>query len=224
MLRLFALGTASVSPSAAVALLSTVQGLSIEAERVRAAFDEARPAAVALAASPESVAALLRWQPVADVDPFDDLADHEYLYAYRLRSYGPVGLPPPDLAEAARLAVATGAPVRGVDLTEEEYEETFTTEVGTFALLRYGRLQRSLARKPPTAPDARAFSLAWDAKVRRVKGIARVEARREEVIAQRARTLAAEVGGTVLLLVDAPREAGVARHLGAGTGAEQGSS
>lgn len=194
-------------------LLSTVQGLASEAPRVRAAFRRATPAAVALAASPESVAALLRFAPAPDVDPFEDLSDHEFVYAHSLRRFGDVALPPPDLAEALRLAQEAGVPLHGVDLTEEQYEDAFTTEVSAWGLLRYGRIQRKLARKPPKAVDARAFALAWDARIRKVKGLARVEARREAAIAERARALAAQVGGRVLLLVDAPREAGVAAAL-----------
>ena len=204
------------APPGEVVLLSTVQGLASEALRVREAWHDARPAALALGLSPESVAALLRYAPVEGEDLFEELSDAEYVFAAKLGEYGPVALPPPDVLEATRLAAEAGVPVHGVDLTEEQYEEAFTTEVSAWGLLRYGRLQRKLARRPPRAPDARAFSLAWDAGIRRVKGIARVEARREKAIAERAAALAAQVAGPVLLLVDAPREAGVARGLEGG--------
>lgn len=201
------------APPGEVLLVSTVQGLVSEEARVREAFAEADPQAVAIGLSPEAVAGILRWKPVEGVDPFDDLPDHEYVFAAKLGEYGPVALPPPDVAEAARLAREKGVPLHGVDLTEEQYEAAFTEEVGAFALLRYGRVQRNLARKPPAAADARSFSLAWDAGVRRIAGIARLEARRERAIAAGARALAEKVEGRVLLLVDAPREEGVARAL-----------
>jgi len=108
-----------------------------------------------------------------------------------------------------RIAKATGVPLYGVDMSQEAYEEAFTEEVGVLALLRYGRIQRKLARKPPPAATPREFSLAWDASVRRVKGVARVEARRERAIAEGARALNERTEGVVLLVVDAPREAGV---------------
>lgn len=200
-------------PGGEVLLLSTVQGLASEAARVREAFARAEPQAVALGLSPEAVAALLRYEPDPEADPFEDLGDHEYVFAYKLKEYGEVGLPPPDVMEAVRLARESGVPLHGVDLTEERYEDAFTANVNWWGLLRYGRVQRKLARKPPHAPDARAFSLAWDARVRRVKGLARIEALREETIAAGARALAKQAGGRVLLLVDAPREAGVARAL-----------
>lgn len=204
----------AVAEGGEVVLLGVVQGLVAEADRVRAAFAEVRPAAVALGVSPEAVAGLARYQTPADPgEPFDDLPDAEFAYAARLQEYGPVDLPPPDLREAVRVAKEAGVPAYGVDLTEEQYEDVFTHEVGAWALLRYGRVQRQLARKPPRASDARAFSLAWDAQVRRIGGLARVEARREFRMAEGARALAKQVGGGVLLVVDAPREAGVADAL-----------
>lgn len=203
------------APPGEVHLVSTVQGLASERDVVAAAFDRVQPAALALGLSPEQVAALQSYSPKEDEDLFDDLPDHEALYAARLQAFGEIGLPPPDLMEAIRIAGERGVPVRGVDLTQEQYEDAFTSEVGWFALLRYGRLQRKLGRKPPRASDARAFSLAWDARVRRVRALDRVEARREDAMSARASTLARETGGPVLLLVDAPREAGVAQRLAA---------
>jgi len=194
-----------------VVLLGTVQGLVAEADRVREAFLATAPSAVALGLSPEAVGALLRHQPDANgQDPFEDLPDAEYAYSQRLARYGEVALPPPDLVEAVRLAREGSVGAFGVDLSEEQYEDVFTHEVGAFALLRYGRVQRTLARKPPEAPDARAFSLAWDARVRRIGALARVEGAREESIARGARAVAKQAGGRVLLVVDAPREQGVA--------------
>lgn len=202
-------------PGGEVAVVATVQGLLAEAERVRAAFEEVGPKAVALGVSPESAAALLRYEPVEGVDPFDDLPDAELAYSLRLQEFGPVALPPPDLVEATRLAKAHGVPLHGADLPEARYEDVFAAEVSAWGLLRYGRVQRKLAKRPPPAADARAFALAWDGAVRRVKGIDRVEKAREEHIADVARALARQVGSPVLLVLDAAREAGVLAALAA---------
>lgn len=193
-----------------VVLLATVQGLAAERERVLAALDEERPAVVALGLSPESVAALLRYQPDPEVDPFEDLPDHDFIYSVKLREFGDVALPAPDLLAAIGWAQEAGATTYGVDLPDEAYEDLFTRSVNVWGFLQYGRIQRKLARKPPKAGDARAFSLAWDARIRAVKGIARVEAEREAHIARQAARLASEIGKKVLLLVDLPREAGTA--------------
>lgn len=196
-----------------IVLVSTVQGLASERDVVQRALDEERPAAVALGVSAESVASLLRYEPELDADLLEDLPEHDFAYSVKLREFGDVDLPPPDLVAAIDWAQAAGVPCHGVDLSEEAYETAFTREVSAWGFLRYGRIQRALARRPPPAADARAFSLAWDARIRKVKGIARVEALREETIARGAAGLARSLAAKVVLIVDAPREAGVSRHL-----------
>lgn len=201
------------APPGVVVVLSTVQGLVSERDRVRDVVARERPRAIALGVSPESAAALLRYERQPDEDPFDELPDHDYVYSVKLREFGPVDLPPPDLVEAVRQAQARGIGVFGVDLPDEQYEEAFTTEVSAWGFLRYGRIQKRLARRPPRAADARAFSLAWDRAIRKVKGIARVEAKREAHMAAQARALAEREAGTILLVVDAPRAEGVLASL-----------
>lgn len=195
-----------------VVLVSTVQGLVAERERVVALLDEEKPAAVALGLSPEAVSTLLRYEKDPEVDPFEELPDHDLVYSLKLREFGDVDLPPPDAVAAIEWAQAHGVSAYGVDMPEEAYEDLFTKQVSAFGFLRYGRIQRSLAKRPPSAPDARSFSLLWDAKIRKVKGIARVEAAREEFMADAAAELARRLAAKVVLIADAPREAGISRR------------
>lgn len=204
-----------------VVLLGTVQGLVAEGERVRRAMDEVQPAIVALGMSPESASALARYAPTEGHDPFADLPDHDFVYSRELARFGDVALPPPDALEAVRLAQERGLASYGVDLPEEAYETLFTQSVGAWGFLRYGSIQRKLAKRPPRAEDARAFSLAWDAAIRKVGGIAVVEREREAHIADAAARLAVEKAARVLLVVDVSREAGVAEQLAAASSSPQ---
>ena len=201
------------APPGEIVLLATVSGLVSERDRVRAAAVRTAPRAIAIGVSPESAAALARYERPADHDPFDDLPDHDFVYSQVLKKFGQVDLPPPDLHEAARVAAERGVSLYGVDMTEEAYETAFTTEVSTLGFLRYGRIQRRLAKRPPKATTAEAFSLAWDAKIRKVGGIARVEARRERHMAAQARALAQKMEGPILLVLDVPRARGVLASL-----------
>lgn len=196
-----------------VILLATVQGLVSERERVRRAFHTEKPTVVALGVPPDMAPTLADYERKEGEDPFEDLADVDYVYSVKLGEFGPVDLPPPDLLEAARLAKETGLPLHGLDLTEDAYGELFTKLVSVWGFLRYGRIQRRLAKRPPSAPDARSFSLAWDAKIRKVKGIARVEAEREAHLAAGAARLARDSGGRVLFILDGAREEGVRARL-----------
>ncbi len=193
-----------------VVLVSTVQGLVSERDRVVEVLAKEDPAAVAFGLSPESVAELLRYRPEPDFDPFEELPDHDYIYSVKLAEYGDIDLPAPDLMGALAWARENERRFFGVDLTEEAYEDLFTRTVSTFGLLRYGRIQRNLAKRPPKAPDARAFAIAWDSRIRKVRGLRLVEAARERHMASQVARVVAEVAGRVVLIVDAPREAGTA--------------
>lgn len=198
--------------SGEVVVLGTIQGLVAEKERALEALAKEEPAIVALGVSPESVASLLRYEPDPEIDLIEELPDHDFIYSVKLSEFGDVALPAPDLLAAIHWAQDRAVPVYGIDLPEERYEELFTKEVSAFGFLRYGRIQRRLAKKPPRAADALSFTLAWDEAIRKVKGIRRVESAREDAMAAHAATLARE-RGKVLLIVDAAREAGVAERL-----------
>ena len=206
-------------PPGEVVVVSTVQGLVSERDRVLAALEAERPDVVALGLSAEAVSTLLRYEPDPEVDLFEKLPDHDYVYSLKLQEYGAVELPPPDQLAAARGAQEHATTLFGIDLAEEAYETLFTKTVSPFGFLRYGRIQRRLAARPPRAADARAFCLAWDAKIRKVKGIRLVEAARERHMAEQAARLARETPGKVVLVVDAAREAGVLQALASSSSA-----
>lgn len=142
----------------------------------------------------------------------DLLTDSEAVYGLALQRYGKVRLPPRELTAAIVLAQAAKIPFFGVDFPEEEYAEVFTSNVTTWALLRYTRRTRKLEKRPPEAATARDFALAWDAALRKVRGYDAVEKARERRIAEAATVLARQ-HGRVLLLVEAAREAGVVAAL-----------
>ncbi|HET6404481.1 MAG TPA: hypothetical protein VFH78_07530 [Candidatus Thermoplasmatota archaeon] len=196
-----------------VLLLGTIQGLVSERQRAIDALQREKPDVLALGLSPESVASLLSYEPKEEDDLIEDLPDHDYVYSLKLREFGDVQLPAPDLLAALRWAQERKVPIHGVDLPEEAYEDLFTKEVSTFGFLRYGRIQRRLAKKPPRASDPLAFTLAWDKQIRKVKGIARVEAARERHIAASVARLAREGPSRLLLLVEAAREPGITEAL-----------
>lgn len=197
------------SPEGDILLLGTVQGLVAEADRVRAAFARHSRAVVALGLSPEGVQSLVEFEGDPHISLAEEMSDHDVIYSLALSEYGQVALPPPDLLLAAREATAKGWPLEGVDMGEDEYETLFTKRVSVWGFLKMGRIQRRLAKRPPKAPDARAFTLAWDAKLRKVKGIAEVEALRERRMAENAKALLLRERLPLILVVELPREAGV---------------
>ncbi|HLE96870.1 MAG TPA: hypothetical protein VI997_05815, partial [Candidatus Thermoplasmatota archaeon] len=144
-------------------------------------------------------------EPSETIDPYES-------YAIGLSRFGEIGLPPPDLLAALQLAREAGVEPVAIDLDESQYADIFAASVGPFALFRYGRRVRRMAKRPPPGDTPRAFALAWDRKIRALRGFDAVERTRERHMAVRLETVSA--GARVLLaIVDVARADGVVAEL-----------
>ncbi len=206
------IGRTPVEALPGIHVLGTVQGLVADAARVAEAFDAIAPDVVALAISPADVDGLLAYLAEPEDAPFDEdsLLESEAVYSAVLSRYGPVDLPPPDLLEAVGRARAAGVPIVGVDLDEDEYADVWSSNVGIISLFKVSRATKRLYKRPPEAPDAHGFAVAWDAAMREVPALDRVEQARETRIAKGLRGLAPK---RVLAVIDLARVAGVLAHL-----------
>lgn len=202
------------SPGREVYLLGTVTGLASEAARVRAAFDEVGPDAVGIGLPPSEVAGLRHCLSggSAPVDEEEEEEDVEEAYSVALSSFGDVGVPPPDLMEAVRLAEERELEIFPVDLDDEAYAQAFTEEVSGLQLIRYGLRLRRLGKRPPRAGNAVDFALKWDGEIRRIRGFHRLEQRRERRMADAVREIPARFS-RVLAIVEVVRMVGVASLL-----------
>lgn len=195
-------------------VLGAVHGLLSEAAAVEDAFRAAAPDAVALGIAPGELEGLdlhAKGESTED-DETPITIDPSESYAIGLSRFGDIGLPPPDLVAAVALARERGLDPVPVDLDGTQYDELFAAKVGPFALFRYGRLVQKMAKRPPAATDATAFALAWDARIRRLRGFDDVEKARESQMAARVEDLATR-HRSVLLVVDVARAAGVVARL-----------
>lgn len=197
-----------------VHLLGTIQGLASEASLVRDAAPRLAPRVVALGVGPEDVRTLrtLADRSAAE-DEFDTSAYEDQLLD-RLRQFGDVRLPPPDLVEAVRVADQRNVPLEAIDLDDAAYADLYTEEVGLLQLWSNNRrIRKAAALDLPTA-DAATFILAWDREFTRAKGYRRIEEVREESMARRLRELA-RTKGEVFAIVPLARLAGIQRRLSA---------
>ncbi len=191
-----------------VHLLPVVRGLVSEAERVRAAFSDVRPDAVALSISREELEGL-RAHGGEEVPP--DSVD-EAVYVRGLAAFGEVRKPPPCFVEALAGATERGMPVHPLDLDEDQYSGLYVSVVSTVDILlsnaRQGRLQRWTSK----AGTPEAFVREWDVRVNGSEGYRKLQSEREAFIARRIRQLASRYG-TLLALVEVERADGVLGRL-----------
>src|SRR3989442_4192731 len=99
--------------------------------------------------------------------------------------------PPPCSPGAVRTADKRGPRLEALDMDEVTYTENYVDSVSGLEVVFQGRLERRLAKKRFDARTPQEFVLAWDAEVNGPPGFARLQARREGVIAGRLPPVAA---------------------------------
>ena len=190
----------------ALTVFPTVKGLASELPELEAAWQTAKPAALALAVSPGELEGLREW----DGEPFD-ISGWEEPYGLALRQLAGkdgVRLPPPAFHRALALADADNVPVEALDLPEEEFTVLFTKSVTTWQWFRCDRLEKRLRKRGFEAGTPQELALEMDRHLCGLTGYAAVERGREAEMAQRLRAACAE-RQRVLAVIELPRVAGV---------------
>ncbi|MGQ0534830.1 MAG: hypothetical protein ACT4PT_02025 [Methanobacteriota archaeon] len=192
-------------------LLGTVNGLVSEGRRFLATYEEVRPDALAVGLSPDDVEGLRELVQLRELPEYEP-TEMDEAYGAGLSRFGPVHFPAAEYLECARISAEHGIPLLPLDLGEAEYVDVFTKEVSMFQLWRYGRKLRKLATRPPSGASAEEFALRFDAEVRKLGGLDRLERAREARMADRLKA-AARDHARILAVVEIARIRGVGDHL-----------
>ena len=191
-----------------VHVMPVVRGLVSESGRVRAAFSEVRPGAVALSIGREELEAL-RAYGGGNVPP-DNVEEEAYVRG--LSRFGEVRKPPPCFVEALAVSGERGIPVHPLDMDDEQYTSVYLAAVSTVDILLANARQGKLRKWVSEAGTAADFVREWDALVNASAGYRKLVAERESFIARRLRQLAPRYG-VLLALVDVERADGVLRQI-----------
>jgi len=138
------------------------------------------------------------------------VSDSDMTFSRRLAAFGDVELPPPSFSAAVKRADSRGVEVAALDMDDDEYTDLFVEHVTYWQLVRFSRAVRGLRRM--RADGAEALALAWDARLRRLKGFAALERARERKVAVSLARLV-EAHPRVLAVVDLPLVDGVVSEL-----------
>jgi hypothetical protein len=195
-----------------VHLLGTIPGLAAEADLVRNVFARAAPRVVALGVGPEDVRTLRSLGAREAVEDEFDTSAYEDQLLTRLRQFGEVRLPPPDLVEAVRAADERSVPIEALDLDDAAYSDLYTKEVGLFQLWRNNRRIRGAGSLAFPTESPEAFIVAWDREFTKAKGYRRIEEAREETMARRLAEVA-RLNGATLAVVPLARLEGIRKRL-----------
>ena len=125
-----------------IRLLSTIKGLVSEAEIVESEIESFKPDLVTLSIGPEEIKGTREW----DGQPYD-MSGWDEIYGLSLRKVvgdNGVRLPPPSFSKAIEVSDSKNIEVIGIDMDEESFTESYTSNVSTWQLYRRGRLEKQM--------------------------------------------------------------------------------
>ena len=156
-----------------IRFLSTVKGLVSEAEIVEAEIESFKPDLVALSIGPEEIKGTREW----DGQPYD-MSGWDEIYGLSLRKVvGETGvrLPPPSFSKAIEVSDSKNLEVIGIDMDEESFTESYTSNVSTWQLYKRGRLEKKMAKRGIEGDTAQDIVVNMENSIREIAGFAKLE-------------------------------------------------
>ena len=156
-----------------IRFLSTVKGLVSEADIVEAEIESFKPDLVALSIGPEEIKGTREW----DGQPYD-MSGWDEIYGLSLRKVvgeTVVRLPPPSFSKAIEVSDSKNLEVIGIDMDEESFTESYTSNVSTWQLYKRGRLEKKMAKRGIEGDTAQDIVLNMENSIREIAGFAKLE-------------------------------------------------
>ncbi len=156
-----------------IRFLSTVKGLVSEAEIVESEIESFKPDLVALSIGPEEIKGTREW----DGQPYD-MSGWDEIYGLSLRKVvGETGvrLPPPSFSKAIEVSDSKNIEVIGIDMDEESFTESYTSNVSTWQLYKRGRLEKKMAKRGIEGDTAQDIVVNMENSIREIAGFAKLE-------------------------------------------------
>ena len=156
-----------------IRFLSTVKGLVSEAEIVEYEIESFKPDLVALSIGPEEIKGTREW----DGQPYD-MSGWDEIYGLSLRKVvgeSGVRLPPPSFSKAIEVSDSKNIEVIGIDMDEESFTESYTSNVSTWQLYKRGRLEKKMAKRGIEGDTAQDIVVNMENSIREIAGFAKLE-------------------------------------------------
>jgi hypothetical protein len=191
-----------------VFLLPIVKGLVADATRVRQAYEEVSPDAMAISISKEELTGLHNKE---DYEKYE-MSGLEEAYKDLLSTFGEVRLPAPGYVEAMDLAEERNVPLIPIDMNEDDYSESYCRNVKGMDWLRENAFGGTITRRKFLLTSPEEFARDWDRKVNKSRGFRQLLREREERMAH-SLTKMTKHYRRILVVIEAERMPGVSARL-----------
>ena len=165
-----------------ICILSTVKGLVSEAKTVESAIESFEPDLVVLSLGPEEIDGTRKW----DGQPYD-MSGWDEIYGLSLRKVvgdDGIKLPPPSFSKAIEISDLRGIDVIGIDMDEESFTKSYTSNVSTWQLYKRGRLEKYMVKHGIKGETSEEIVNNMESSIREIQGFAKLEEDRVQAMAK----------------------------------------
>ena len=163
-----------------IRFLSTIKGLVSEAEIVESEIESFNPELVVLSIGPEEIDGTRKW----DGEPYD-MSGWDEIYGLSLRKVigdNGVRLPPPSFSKAIEISDSKNIDIIGIDMDEESFTKSYTSNVSTWQLYKRGRLEKYLVKNGVEGSTPEEIFMNMENSIRELTGFAKLEDDRVQVM------------------------------------------
>ena len=165
-----------------ICILSTIKGLVSEAKTVESKIESFEPDLVVLSLGPEEIDGTRKW----DGQPYD-MAGWDEIYGLSLRKVvgdDGIKLPPPSFSKAIEVSDLKGIDVIGIDMDEESFTKSYTSNVSTWQLYKRGRLEKYMVKNGIKGETPEEIVNNMESSIREIQGFAKLEEDRVQAMAK----------------------------------------
>jgi len=156
-----------------IRILSTIKGLVSESEIVENEIESFEPDLVTLSVGPEEIDGTRKW----DGQPYD-MSGWDEIYGLSLRKIvgdDGVRLPPPSFSTAIKVSDSKKIEVLGIDMDEESFTKSYTSNVSTWQLYKRGRLETRMVKNGIEGNTPEEIVTNMENSICQIDGFAKLE-------------------------------------------------
>ena len=156
-----------------IRILSTIKGLVSESEIVENEMKSFEPDLVTLSVGPEEIDGTRKW----DGQPYD-MSGWDEIYGLSLRKIvgdDGVRLPPPSFSTAIKISDSKKIEVLGIDMDEESFTKSYTSNVSTWQLYKRGRLETRMVKNGIEGNTPEEIVTNMENSICQIDGFAKLE-------------------------------------------------
>ena len=161
-------------------IIPIIKGLVSEKEKVIEALSKKEYETAGVSWGIEEIEAVRRRDEITGDNETNDL---DIVYLYKLKKFGDVDMPDPAFTYAVDEFSKLGISVIPLDMSDDEFSEAYCREVSTWDFLKENKIVSKAMKREFTDTSPEDFIMEWDSLINEVKGYRKMNALKEEFIA-----------------------------------------